>query len=80
MGATKLSESEHERLNERIVGLESVVAHLQREMEQLNEVLIEQASGLQTMRQQLNELETRLISSEDDRPEFDPRLDRPPHY
>ena len=65
---------------DQIVSLESAVAHLQREVEQLNQVIVEQANLLQVLADKFAELETKVDSPEEDHSPFDPGLERPPHY
>lgn len=65
---------------DQIVSLESAVAHLQREVEQLSQVVMEQANQLHVMADKFAELETKVDSTGEDHPPFDPGLERPPHY
>jgi len=64
----------------KIVSLESAVAHLQHEFEQLNGVVIEQVRVLERLKDSIVALESRLESPGEDNEPFDPHLDRPPHY
>lgn len=64
-------------LNERLVEVESRIVHQERTIEQLNEVILEQAKQLQRLHQQITSLTEQLQkaapSSEDPEPP-------PPHY
>lgn len=54
--------NEKRTLEDRVTQLESVVAHLQYDVEKLNEVLVEQQAALTAFKQQISELLVRLDS------------------
>ena len=57
--------------------LESLAMHLQRECEQLNEVVIEQRAALDALKQTVEQLQNQVpqLTDEKDLPH-----ERPPHY
>ena len=63
---------------ERIDKLESHVAHLERQMEQLNEVAVEQAQELDRLKKQIGRVSQSIENTELDRIKS---IDsKPPHY
>ncbi|REJ89487.1 MAG: hypothetical protein DWQ34_19745 [Planctomycetota bacterium] len=62
----------------RIVQLESLIMHLQRDIEQLSRAILDQNTELDRLRVDLSRLEARF--DEDDAEERDPLSERPPHY
>lgn len=67
-------------LEERIINLESVVMHLQRDMERLNDVLLDHAAALQSLRTRIETFDHRLETLHGDQEIRDPAEERPPHY
>lgn len=66
--------------DDRIVELESVVAHLQHDLDQFNSVILRQQAEIDGIKQMLSRLETRVEQS-DSAPEVrDLEQERPPHY
>jgi len=71
-------EPEFER---RLVDLESLVMHLQHDVETLNGVILEQQKDLTLLRTIINRLDDRLSRVGDaGEVRFDPVLEKPPHY
>ena len=67
----------------RIIELEYQLAHLQRLFEQLNEVVTEQAHGLDRTRRRVAELENQikeLKQKPSTNEPLDPTAEKPPHY
>lgn len=67
--------------SERLIELESQLAHLQHQYDALNEVITEQASRLQSMHKRVEKWEQqvdRLKNASDSA--SDPLEERPPHY
>ena len=65
---------------QRIVELESVVAHLQHDLESFNSVVLRQQAEIDELKQMLSNLETRLEQSEPLSEARDLEEERPPHY
>lgn len=65
----------------RLVALESLVMHLQHDVETLNSVILEQQKELTLLRTILKRLDDRVsrVGETSDVP-FDPSLEKPPHY
>ena len=64
-------------LNDRLVEVESRIVMQERTIEQLNEVILEQATQLERLRAQLQQLSEQMRKSGDDSEHPDPP---PPHY
>ena len=72
---------DRDTLRERIVALESALAHHQREYDELNEVVIEQARSIELLSRRLQKLEAALEDVRQHLPdERDAEEERPPHY
>lgn len=68
---------EHPSDDARLVQIESLLMHLQRDVEQLSKALIEQQAELELIKRSLS----RVAAAMDSEPEVrDPALERPPHY
>jgi len=65
---------------EQVVELQLLVTHLQRDMETLNQVVLEQQRQLDHLRMLVTRIDDRIIQMSPDSPTFDPRSERPPHY
>ncbi|MCA8983144.1 MAG: SlyX family protein [Planctomycetaceae bacterium] len=65
-------------LQQRMVTLESTLAYLQFDFEQLNGVVLEQQKQIQEMQRNLERMEEQLAGPSADLP--DPLDDTPPHY
>jgi len=63
-------------LLQRLEGLETRLAFLDRTVEQLGEVLLERTEQLERLERKLAELDTRTSGPD----EADPLSERPPHY
>ena len=65
----------------RLVALESIVMHLQHDVETLNSVILEQQKELTLLRAVINRLDDRLSRvGEAGDVRIDPVLEKPPHY
>jgi uncharacterized coiled-coil protein SlyX len=61
----------------RLVQIETLLMHLQRDVEQLSKALIEQQAELESITRSIS----RMAAAIDSEPEVrDPGLERPPHY
>lgn len=69
-----------EELIARLTQVESVLMHLQHDVEQLNEALLQQNAIVDTLGKSLKLLDSRMgaLEVEDEGP--DPLQDKPPHY
>lgn len=72
--------SNPEENKEKLVHLESVIAHLQYEIEQLNQVVIDQNQRIDRLRSAQEKFEHRLESISEDLEQRSPEDERPPHY
>lgn len=66
--------------HERIVELELIVTHLQRDLDTLNGVLLEQHKEIDALRKYVAKLDDRLTRAGSQDEPFDPVAERPPHY
>lgn len=64
----------------RIVQLESVVAHLQHDLEQMHEAILSLHAELRGSHDKLARLERRMLLLAEPPEQRDPGLERPPHY
>lgn len=69
-----------DRPEQRIEKLESAVAHLQHDFEQLNQVLLALQGDLRIIGQRLTRFDHRLSQLSDLPEERSPEDERPPHY
>lgn len=68
-------------LQQRLIALESLVMHLQHDVETLNGVVLEQQKELTLLRAVIHRLDDRLSRVGDPgEVRFDPALEKPPHY
>ncbi|MEM7812487.1 MAG: SlyX family protein [Planctomycetota bacterium] len=67
-------------MTERLEDVESLVTHLQRDVEQMHEVLVAQQAELAALRRKLEKAEARVDSLEADPEDRDPVAEKPPHY
>jgi SlyX protein len=65
---------------DRVTELETVVMHLQRQVEQLNEVLLDHRAALDLLKQQVDRLEHQLDQADETTEVRDPLDEIPPHY
>lgn len=65
---------------ERLLALESSVAHLQHDFDQLHQVLLDLQGELLGLRRGLDKINTRLEQFGDEPEVRDPAVERPPHY
>ncbi len=67
--------------NERLTALESQLSHVERLYEQLNEVVTEQAMGIDRMERRISQLQVQFKEwKESKQVEIDPLDEKPPHY
>ena len=69
-----------DRLNDRLVHLESLLAHLQHESEQMHEVILAQQKEIDSLRRDVKRLEARFDRTAEEPERHDPIDERPPHY
>jgi len=67
-------------ISQKLIDLESLIAHLQHEFEQLNSVVIEQNQRIDRLQSAQQKLEHQLQTLEEDPEQRDPDDERPPHY
>ena len=72
--------SDSSDIHEKIVQLESLVAHLQHEFDQLNAEVIEQNRVIETLQSAHLKLEHQIESLADDGESRNPEQEKPPHY
>ena len=66
--------------DDRLVAVEMALAHLQRDVEQLNSVLLEQRRELDALRRVIERVELRVEESAEPAEKRNPIDERPPHY
>lgn len=69
-----------EELLSRLTQVESVLMHLQHDVEQLNEAILKQNEVVDSLNQSMKLLDTRLGVLEEEEDDRDPYQERPPHY
>ncbi len=67
-------------LQQRVIELETLVMHLQHDLEQMHQVLIQRAADFETLHEKLQRLEGRMEGTDELPPLPDALDDRPPHY
>jgi SlyX protein len=67
-------------LPDKIIRLETTIAHLERELEQMHSVLLDVQAELKSSREKVARLETKLELVIEPAEERDPGDERPPHY
>lgn len=72
--------SPQEELSSRLTQVESVLMHLQHEVEQLNQAIIQQNTTVDALKKTMKSLDTRLGALEEEDEGRDPYQERPPHY
>lgn len=65
---------------QRLVELESLVMHLQNDLEQMHQVILQQQKELEALRRQIEKLEGRVEIAEQGPEERDPLQELPPHF
>jgi uncharacterized coiled-coil protein SlyX len=65
---------------ERLVTLELLVTHLERDLATLNSVLLDQQQEIESLKRLVNRLDDRVTRLADDEEPRDPGDERPPHY
>jgi SlyX protein len=66
--------------NDPLIDLESIVMHLQNDLEQMNNVILDQQREMESLNRKIQHLESRLDKTADSPEERDPLEERPPHY
>jgi len=66
--------------NERIIQLESIVSHLEHQLDQLNGVVRELHTQIELLEQSQQQFADRLETLAEEPEERDPQQERPPHY
>ncbi|MBD3676232.1 MAG: SlyX family protein [Planctomycetaceae bacterium] len=69
-----------EEINDKLVHLESIIAHLQYEIEQLNGVVIAQNQRIDQLSSAQEKFEHQLETLSDEMEQRNPEDERPPHY
>lgn len=64
------------RLNE----VESILMHVQHEVEQLNSAILQRNTELDSLSRSMKQLDSRLGALEEEGEGHDPGLEKPPHY
>lgn len=72
--------SRQEELLSRLNQVESVLMHIQHEVEQLNAAIIKQNTTVDTLSKSMKSLDSRLGVLEEDDEGHDPYQEKPPHY
>ena len=67
-------------LSNRVIELETAIAHLEHTLDQLGAVVLRQQSELDELKQQLGRFEARLGEIAQGPEKRDPLEERPPHY
>jgi uncharacterized coiled-coil protein SlyX len=65
---------------DRLVALEHLVTHLERDVGTLNAVLLEQRKEIESLKRMLNRLDDRVTRLAEEEEPRDPGEQRPPHY
>ncbi len=65
---------------ERWTTVESLLMHLQHELEQMNQALLDQSEDLARLRKELKGLRGQMEQLSEPEEQRDLRLERPPHY
>lgn len=68
------------RVDDRLINLETAVAHLQHDLEQMHQVLLSLHAELRGSRDQLATFERRLLLLSESPEIRSPQEERPPHY
>jgi SlyX protein len=64
----------------RLVQIESLLMHMQHDVEQLSTAVIEQQAELDAVKRQLSRLQAALDAADAEPESRDPQQERPPHY
>jgi SlyX protein len=63
-----------------LIELESQVMHLQNDLKQMNNVILDQQREIESLNQRIQQLESRLEETGEGPENRDPLEERPPHY
>ncbi|GAB4136811.1 MAG: hypothetical protein Tsb009_04020 [Planctomycetaceae bacterium] len=66
--------------DERRISVESIIAHLQHDIEQLSQVVLRQQAEIDELKLTLEKLESRIDKSDESPENRDLEDERPPHY
>lgn len=66
--------------DERIVAMQMTITHLQNDLEQLSQVVVEQQSQLDSLQAKTDALENGFEQIRSESEKRDPAQERPPHY
>jgi len=69
-----------EELLSRLKEVESILMHVQHEVEQLNETILQRNTELDLLSRSMKLLDSRLGVLEEEDEGLDPSLEKPPHY
>ena len=69
-----------ESLSSRVIELESLVTHLQRDLQQLSDVILGQQTAVESLKRAVQRLENHLDRLPQQPEDRDPLQERPPHY
>lgn len=64
-----------DNLEERLIALETYIANVERELEQVNQVVIDQSSMIDSLKKEIKKLKDQLENMGDL-----PKFEKPPHY
>lgn len=67
-------------MQQRLIELESIVTHLQHDLETFNEVILKQQAAMAELKQTVAKLEKQLGEIPESGAVFDASEERPPHY
>lgn len=67
-------------MEQRIIELESLVTHMQHDLETFNQVILEQQAALADLAKTVSRLDKQLGDLPEEGAAFDPDAERPPHY
>jgi SlyX protein len=70
----------NDSLNVRLIELESIVMHLQNDLVQMNNVILDQQRDIESLNRKVQQFENRLTETTGDPEKRDPLEERPPHY
>jgi uncharacterized coiled-coil protein SlyX len=65
---------------DRLVALELLVTHLERDLGTLNSVLLEQRKELEALKRKIDRLDDRVTRLAEEEEPRNPAAERPPHY
>jgi SlyX protein len=66
--------------DDRLTNVELLLTHLQRDFEQLSQVVFRQQAEIDALKTEVAKLNTRIVTLTDDPEIRDPQEEKPPHY